>query len=327
MSTRRRLGRVGAAVAGVGALAGWRAHRAYEADLRAAYAAIEAADTETLETPTGTVEYQTRGAGPPVLVSHGIVGGFDQAVQTGESLFDGDARVIGVSRFGYLGSDLPTDPSPDAQASAFAAVLDDCGVEEAAVVGTSAGGAPAIRFALDYPDRTRALVLIGSNAPSAGPLRGPTGPPRVLLRDPVFWGLVTYAPWAVLLLFGVDLPDYAAAAPAERQRVRNLLETLVPVEPRRPGIRTDARVTNTAMVEHADDYPVERITAPTLVVHAADDPLASYDDAVALAGRVPDATLLDYETGGHLVFGHGEEIRRTVTAFVSSPGAVPTVEF
>jgi hypothetical protein len=32
--------------------------------------------------------------------------------------------------------------------------------------------------------------------------------------------------------------------------------------------------------------------------------------------RLPDVEFLHYETGGHLVFGHGDEIRRTVSAFV-----------
>jgi hypothetical protein len=53
------------------------------------------------------------GEGVTVLVSHGIVGGFDQAIQTGEHLLDADAQLIGVSRFGYLGSNLPEDPTPE----------------------------------------------------------------------------------------------------------------------------------------------------------------------------------------------------------------------
>jgi pimeloyl-ACP methyl ester carboxylesterase len=327
MSGRRRAGRLvatGAAVAVVGATAvvGRRLRREYETDIGEAYAAIEDADTRYVETSVGTVEYATRGEGDgtPVLVAHGIVGGFDQALQTGESLLATDGGVVGVSRFGYLGSDLSAAPTPENQARAYVDVLDELDVEETVVVATSAGGAPAIRFALDYPERTRALVLVGSAAPRDEPIEGPTGPPPVLLRDPVFWALVTHAPWAFLRLFGVDPDDYAGATPDERRRVDDLLDTLVPVEPRKPGIYNDERVTNTAMVERYEAYDLETLDIPTLVVHAEDDSLASFDDASRMAERIPNATFVDYESGGHLVFGHGDEIRDAVSAFVESTG-------
>jgi pimeloyl-ACP methyl ester carboxylesterase len=287
--------------------------------MQAAYAALDRA--ATLDTAAGHVEYAVRGEGDPVLVAHGIVGGFDQALQIGESLLATEARVVGVSRFGYLGSALPADATPAAQARTFAAVLDHLGIAEAVVVGTPAGGAPAIRFALDYPERTRALVLVGSTAPSDGPIRGPTGPPLPVLHDSVFWLLVTRAPWVLRRLFGVDPADYAAATPAERRRVEGLLETLVPIAPRRPGIANDRRVTNTAMVDHAAEYDLESLDAPTLVVHAKDDPLASFDDAHRMAERIPRATVSAYDTGGHLVFGHGDAVRRSVTDFAVSPAS------
>jgi pimeloyl-ACP methyl ester carboxylesterase len=305
------LGAIGASVA-----VGRHAHRRYESDMRRAYAAIEESATETVETSVGTVEYCTRGDGVPVLVSHGIVGGFDQAIQTGESLLDTDARLIGVSRFGYLGSELPEEATPENQARAYVEVLDDLGIDDVVVIGTSAGGAPAIRFALDYPDRTRGLVLIGSTAPNERSLVGPTGPPHAILNDPVFWLLVNHAPRVFHALFGIDRDDYRSASPEGRYRVDALLDTLVPVEPRKPGILNDERVTNTAMVEHYDEYALEALDVPTLVIHAEDDPLASFEDVNRLVDRIPDAEFLAYGTGGHLVFGHGDEVRQTVTDFL-----------
>lgn len=312
-----RVALVGAALGG-SLLAGTRLRRAYREDVLEAYAAVEEAPSALLETSAGDVEYATRGDGMPVLVAHGIVGGFDQALQTGQSLFEAETECIGVSRFGYLGSDLPVDSTPEAQASAYRHVLDHLGVTETVVVGTSAGGAPAIRFALDYPDRTRALVLMGSTAPSEAEIAGATGPPHVILRDPVFWALVTHAPWVFLRLFGVDGDDYADAAPEEQRRVDALLETLLPVEPRKPGIYNDERVTNTAMVERHDEYDLASLRVPTLIVHAEDDPLASFEDAERMAARIPDATFRPFRTGGHLVFGHGDAVRRTVTDFAAS---------
>jgi pimeloyl-ACP methyl ester carboxylesterase len=303
---------------GVSVAVGRHVHRRYESDMRRAYAAIEESATETVETSIGTVQYCTRGGGTPVLVSHGIVGGFDQAIRTGESLLETDAQLIGISRFGYLGSELPEEATPENQARAYVEVLDDLGIDDVVVIGTSAGGAPAVRFALDYPGRTRGLVLIGSTAPTERPLVGPTGPPHAILQDPVFWLLVTHAPRAFHALFGIDRGDYRSASPEARRRVDALLDTLVPVEPRKPGIRNDERVTNTAMVEHHDEYVLETLSVPTLAIHAEDDPLASFEDVERMVERIPDAEFLAYGTGGHLVFGHGDEIRRAVSDFVLS---------
>lgn len=246
MIPRKRIARTTATIRTVGlaAVLGRRFYREYKRDIRAAYAAVEDADTDRVETSVGTVEYTTKETGVPVLVAHGIFGGFDQVLRTGEGLLDSNAEIIGVSRFGYLGSELPADPTPENQARAYVDLLDELGIDTVAVVGTSAGGAPAIGFALDYPDRTRALLLIGSASPSEQELAGPTGPPHAILADPVIWFLVTYVPQVFLALFGVDRSDYASTPRDERRRVQALLDTLVPVEPRRPGIFNDERVTN-----------------------------------------------------------------------------------
>lgn len=130
------------------------------------------------------------------------------------------------------------------------------------------------------------------------------------------WLLVEHVPWMFLKLFGVDRGDYEAASHDERPRVRALLDTLVPVEPRKLGILNDERLTNTAMVERYDEYDLESLQVPTLVIHAEDDPLASFEDASRMARRLPDVEFHQYESGGHHVCGHGDEIRQVVSEFI-----------
>jgi pimeloyl-ACP methyl ester carboxylesterase len=43
-------------------------------------------------------------------------------------------------------------------------VMDKAGVDSAHIVGAKTGGAVAMRFAADYPDRTRTLVVVGGPA-------------------------------------------------------------------------------------------------------------------------------------------------------------------
>jgi pimeloyl-ACP methyl ester carboxylesterase len=74
-------------------------------------------------------------------------------------------RVVAPSRFGYLGSSLPANASPAAQADAYGVVLDALEIERAVVFGYSGGGASAIQFALRHPDGTEALILLASALP------------------------------------------------------------------------------------------------------------------------------------------------------------------
>jgi pimeloyl-ACP methyl ester carboxylesterase len=300
-----------------------RTYTAYRRDRRDAYAAIAPTEHHVAHTPVGDVEYRDRGTGTPVLVSHGIVGGCDQAMQIGTSLVD-DARILAPSRFGYLGSDVPYYPTPAAQSRAFAGFLDDVDVDDAVIVGTSAGAPAAIRFALAFPERTRGLVLLAAATPGdderdAGENAEATGPPAVALRDPVFWLLRSRAAWLLRRTFGVSRSDWAAAPPADRERVDALFETLFPVEPRRDGTDIDTEFTNPRVVDHADEFDPSDLGVPTLVVHAEDDPLADYEDAARFAEVAQNGTLRAYETGGHLVFGHGDDVRKQVTAFAHDP--------
>ena len=71
------------------------------------------------------------------------------------------------------------------------------------------------------------------------------------------------------------------------------------------------------MDQHPQDYPMESVSVPTLVIHAVDDPLASYENAKALAKRIPNAKLLSIPSGGHLLLGSSEIIRSEIAIFLN----------
>lgn len=56
---------------------------------------------------------------------------------------------------------------------------------------------------------------------------------------------------------------------------------------------------------------------PTLIVHAADDPLASYENARSMAELIPGARLVTVKSGGHMLLGQGEVVRAAVADFLS----------
>jgi hypothetical protein len=93
----------------------------YRRDLRRDHERLAKFEPSAIDTPFGRVEYAQAGDGPPVMVVHGVLGGFDFGVSVGRVNVPAGYRIISPSRFGFFGSPLPPDPSPGAQADAFAA--------------------------------------------------------------------------------------------------------------------------------------------------------------------------------------------------------------
>jgi 2-hydroxy-6-oxonona-2,4-dienedioate hydrolase len=140
----------------------------YRQDMQRAWSRIAAIPTGTLETHLGTVEYAEQGTGPPVLVCHGVFGCHADGVDGWFTRMLGNGfRVIAPSRFGYLGSALPPNATPADQAEAYALLLDQLGIDRAAILAYSAGSASALELALRHPDRTVGLIL--ANCRLGGP--------------------------------------------------------------------------------------------------------------------------------------------------------------
>ena len=274
---------------------------------------LEAIDSQTVQTACGEIEYATHGSGTPILVVHGIFGGHDQGLVLAKGQIGADFQSIIPSRFGYLGSSMPEDASPAGQADAFACLLDELGIEKAAILGTSAGGTSAIQFALRHPDRCTGLILVSSNAPGEVEVGLPPKPlANVLFRsDFAFWLMTTQFPSSMQGIMGVPA-DYEMT-PEEKAEMDKVMSTLLPVSPRAEGALFDMYVSNPAINE---DVPMDEIGVPTLVIHAQDDPLADYDNTRAMAQAIPNAELVTIPEGGHPLLGHEDEIRARIGAFI-----------
>lgn len=280
---------------------------------------VEALESKTIETTYGTVEYSCEGTGEPVLVVHGIFGGVDQAIQTGKNLIGKNFKIIGVSRFGYLKSTLPENSTPVDQAAAYKELLDKLQIKEVFVLAASAGGAPSIKFALKYPERTKGLILVGSDSPSQGEIKGPTGPPSFLLNDFIF-RIALFKPFRGLMrssLFGIEKDTYRNASQNEKEQLDRIFELLLPVKSRKPGIINDTKITNLDMNKNYNKYVLEDMKVPTLVFHAKNDPMASFERAQTMAERIPDSQFIEFKKGGHLLFGHQKEIQEKIKKFIN----------
>jgi pimeloyl-ACP methyl ester carboxylesterase len=277
------------------------------------------------DTRCGPIEYGSAGRGPVILVVHGAGGGWDQGLDLAGWLARKGYRVVAPSRFGYLRTPVPRDASAEAQAAAHACLLDSLGIARAAIIGVSAGGPSALQFAIRHPDRCAALVLMvpAAYAPRPGgapSVKTPSGVSALfdtaLRSDFLFWILTrSLRPVAIRTILGTPTEVVARASESEKARVDLMLRHILPVTPRRRGLVNDA-----AVISSIRRYDLEMISAPTLVISAADCGYGTYEPARYTAEHVRDARFLGFPAGGHLLVGHEQEIEAEISAFLQHAG-------
>jgi len=277
--------------------------------------------SQVVSTRFGTIEYAMVGHGAPVLAVHGAAGGFDQAISVANRYVAAGYRLIAPSRFGYLRSSSPSDPSPENQADAFAVLLDELQIQSVAVVGVSAGALSTLQFAVRHPDRCRSLVVIVPAASSVLAGQGPMpeqGPiaqkiTAVLVKsDFLYWlGLTVARGRMIRSVLATDPSVMASASQDERQRALDILWNVLPISERSQGLLNDSR-----FVSAPQSIVVEKIKAPTLVVSVEDDYYRTLAPARVIAARIPGARLVTYATGGHVWVGHDAEVFAAVDTFL-----------
>lgn len=131
----------------------------------------------------GRVRYRDQGEGVPVVMVHGIGRSLEDWNEQHELLAGQDFRLISVDLAGYGDSQRLDGPySLPALARFLGDFLDEIGVTESAhVVGNSLGGAVAMQFAAQAPERVQSLVL----ADSAGFGREAALPVRMMSVKPL----------------------------------------------------------------------------------------------------------------------------------------------
>jgi pimeloyl-ACP methyl ester carboxylesterase len=285
--------------------------RLYRRDMNAARAHLAAVERHVISTRWGAVEYAERGSGDPVLVVHGIFHNCVGGLLCVRDLVT-DRRVIAPSRFGYLGSSIPSNPTPIAQADAFVALLDALGIRQIDVVALSAGATSALQLALRHPERVKHLAVLVGNLPGS-----PTAvvQPSWAMRNRQFimWALSTFAPSTTARLVSA-VPKGFAMTSEDARFVTEFIDSLFPMSA--AGVMFDACVSNADV----NNYQLEAISVPTLIVHTKDDRLASHDASRRAAARIPGARFVSLESGGHLMVGQATIVRHELADFFAESG-------
>ena len=110
--------------------------------------------------------YETHGAGHPLVMIHGGLGGGEGCAQMMEhhaAQLSSTYRVVAYDRRAAGRSETPVDGySIPNYARDLHALLAHLGVERAHILGSSAGGPIAMQFALDHPEMTPSLLLVNT---------------------------------------------------------------------------------------------------------------------------------------------------------------------
>jgi pimeloyl-ACP methyl ester carboxylesterase len=313
---RIAMGVLAAACIGGSLLIAWR----FDRDMAQAHARASRGGV-VIQTRCGPIEYQQAGRGVPLLMVHGSGGGHDQGMAYAAALAQHGIQVVAMSRFGYLGTPMPADASPAAQADAYVCLLDALGIRRAAVLGASAGALSAMQMAIRHPQRVAALILLAPITYRPAAADAPLQPPsalaeRVLLSligsDFVYWTSLHVARDQVIKRVLATPPGLvAAASAAEQARVYAMARDILPVSARAAGLRNETHV-----ISRLQSYDLAAIRAPTLLLSVRDDGYGTYANAEYTAGRIAGAKFLGFEQGGHVWVGHDEAVRRAVVEHV-----------
>lgn len=103
--------------------------------------------------------YRELGKGEPLFILHGLYGSSDNWLSIAKVL-EGYFRVILVDQRNHGQSPHSSSNSFSDLTSDLIELFDDLCIEKAFILGHSMGGKVAMQFAIDYPEKTRSLVVV-----------------------------------------------------------------------------------------------------------------------------------------------------------------------
>jgi 3-oxoadipate enol-lactonase len=225
--------------------------------------------------------YTRRGKGTPLVLLHGYPLDhhlWEEVAPLLEDTFDlilPDLRGFGES------TTVDSPYTMDDYASDVAGLLDQLGIQKAAIAGHSMGGYVALAFARLYPERISGLGLVSSQVPADPPDR----------RD----------------------GRYKSAAEVSEKGIGGVVETMAPKftsDERLQAFARDAMERQQpaafigalkAMAERMDSTPLlPSFKFPVVIIHGKADALIPIDRAREVKNAVPHAHLVELESAGHI---------------------------
>ena len=259
-------------------------------------------DSRFIELEGLSIHYLVKGEGEPVFI---LLHGFGASTFSWREVIDPLSKlgtVIVYDRPAFGLSERPLsweDINPyslESNINILKGLMDAFDIDQAILVGNSAGGTVATAFALEYPERVQALIEVDAAIYQ-------TSPTSPLLQ----WLFTTpqmdhLGPLIARRLAGSSGDDFIRSAwhdPSKLDLHPEILE----------GYRLPLQVSNwdialweftktstpTNLAERLD-----QITIPTLVISGDDDRIVPVENSIQLAKVIPQAQLVILQNCGHL---------------------------
>lgn len=229
------------------------------------------------------LSYEETGGGTPLVLTHGLGGSLAYWDGLSAPLAE-HHRVIRWDVRGAGDSDKPRGPySPLQLAADLAALLDALQTDAVHLLGISMGGVIAQRFALDFPQRLRSLILVSTSS-EVGP-RAVAGWQRLadLVEREGFDERLADAS-------GSFSAAFAAQNPA---MVRAFGERTLLNDP--AAYAAAAR----AVSDYNWTHELRSVRAPTLILQGLDDALTPPGGSVKMSRALPCSRLVMIPGAGH----------------------------
>lgn len=275
-------------------------------------------DSQFIEVNGLDVHVKRAGQGEPTFV---LLHGFGSSLYSWQAVMEQFGQLGSVIAFDRPAFGLTERPltwegqnpySPEAQVDLLIGLLDHYGVEQAILVGNSAGGTIAMQAALAHPERVSGLILVdpavynGGGAPAwTRPLLatpqmrhlGPLVARQILERGPQLIELAWHDP----SLITAEILDLYKK-PLQAQGWDKALWELT------------AASRASGLAEKLDQF-----TLPTLVITGDDDRIVPTADSTRLADELPNAQLVVIPNAGHVPHEERpQEFMKSVSEFVGT---------
>jgi class 3 adenylate cyclase len=277
----------------------------------------------TLYARSGSVSiaYQVVGDGPRDLVqvsgwvSH-LEAGWDEPLQARfRRRLASFSRLILFDKRGTGMSDRVADrdlPMLEQRMDDVRAVMDAAGSTRAVILGQSEGGSMAMLFAATYPDRTTALITIGSYARRIWDPEYPWAPTSAERQQFFDW---------IERNWGGDVdPSTLAPSLASDEGFKRQLARFFRLSAS-PGSALALAKMNTQIDVRS---VLSTIRVPTLVLHRSGDLDANIAEGRYIAERIPGAKFVELPGVDHLPWaGNQEDILDQIEEFLTGVRPVP----
>jgi 2-hydroxy-6-oxonona-2,4-dienedioate hydrolase len=273
-----------------------------------------------VQTKHWKLHYNEAGEGHPVIMLHGTGPG-----ATGWSNFNrnigplsekyrvilldspgwGESDTVDVAKFGQARGDI--------NALAVKELMDELGMETAALVGNSMGGGCVQAFNMAFPERLSHFITMGSGAPgtniiqAGGPLEG-IRIIRETYENPTpenFKRLIEVMVYDSGFVTSELAQQRADNALANKEHLANWLKSF--------GVGGAPAVPNPKLVES-----LLNCKAPALVFHGRDDRTVPIEGSLRLVTMLPNSTLVVFNKCGHWAqVEHADTFNWMVSEFIA----------